>query len=157
MKRRRVTLSLKNTVLWNPSTDLDNGLYAFKPEALGFLKALVQHHEVYLVIQVNNNEEQQQIQHLLQQNHLQGFDERKILFCQKEQGKIHLVRHLEAQIHIEGGWEQDDGEEIVRQLKPFVPKIIWVQKHQRQVALGASVESVQNVTDTSFSKDLLSQ
>ncbi|KAI8060018.1 hypothetical protein BC940DRAFT_312970 [Gongronella butleri] len=157
MKRRRVTLSLKNTVLWNPSNDMENSVHAFKSDALTFLKALVRQHEVYIVAQVNNDEEREQLAALLEETPLEGFDPRKIVWCEKEEGKVHLVRHLESQIHIEGGWEQDDGEDVVRQLKPFVPKIIWVQKQSRHVPLGASVEMVQDVVDTSFAKDVLAQ
>lgn len=116
---------------------------------------------------MSNEEEKEQMEHLLDNCRLEGLDRRRVLFCSTEEGKIHLIRHLESQLHIEGGWEYDDGEDIVRKIRPFVPKVIWVITKRRRSSfnqanlkaddhgvVGNNVELTDHLVDTSLAKDL---
>lgn len=47
-----------------------------------------------------------------------------------------MIRHLEPAVHIEGGWEQDDGEDIVRKIRTFVGKVVWVITRRRRSSFG---------------------
>ncbi|KAI8344850.1 hypothetical protein BC941DRAFT_366443 [Chlamydoabsidia padenii] len=164
-KRKRVTISLKNTILWNPSSDTSSPNYAFHEHGQSLLSQLCKQHLVTIIIHVSDEEEKQQMEQLL--DSVEGLDRQRILFCSTEEGKIHLIRHLESQIHIEGGWECDDGEDIVRKLRPFVQKVIWVITKRRrssfnqsnlkvddQGILGANVELTDHLVDTSLARDL---
>jgi hypothetical protein len=104
---------------------------------------------------------------LLDNCRLEGLDRRRVLFCSTEEGKIHLIRHLESQLHIEGGWECDDGEDIVRKIRPFVPKVIWVITKRRRSSfnqanlkaddhgvVGNNVELTDHLVDTSLAREL---
>ncbi|KAI9303375.1 hypothetical protein BJ944DRAFT_268521 [Cunninghamella echinulata] len=171
-KKKKVTISLKNTVLWNPSSDVTSPNHAFHEHGHELLSELVKQHDVYIIIHVNNEEQKEHMEHLLENANINQLDPRKVLFCSTEEGKIHLVRHLEPQIHIEGGWEEDDGEDIIRKLRPFIPKLIWVitkrrrssfntsKKQQQslkpedQGILGPNVELTDHLLDTSFAKEL---
>ncbi|KAI8089827.1 uncharacterized protein BX664DRAFT_261992 [Halteromyces radiatus] len=164
-KRKRVTISLKNTILWNPSSDVAIPNYAFHEHGQTLLSQLIQHHEVYIIIHVTSEEEQEEMKKLLES--LEGLDLRKVLFCSTEEGKVHLIRHLEPQLHIEGGWEYDDGEDMIRKLRPFVSKLIWVITKRRrssfnqstlkeddQGILGSNVELTDHILDTSLAREL---
>ncbi|CAO3587789.1 unnamed protein product [Absidia cylindrospora] len=166
-KRKRVTISLKNTILWNPSSDVETPNHAFHEHGQALLSQLLQQHEVYILIHVTGEEEKAQMEHLLENGVLEGLDMRKVLFCSTEEGKIHIIRHLEPQLHIEGGWEYDDGEDIIRKIRPFVAKAIWVITKRRrssfnqanlkaddQGILGSNVELTDHLLDTSLAKDL---
>lgn len=93
------------------------------------------------------------------------FDHRKVIYCSEEEGKVHIIRHIEPSIHIEGGWEMDDDEEIVKKLKPFVHKIIWLMTKKRRDSfkpenikqddhsiLGANVELSDSLINTSITQ-----
>jgi hypothetical protein len=83
---------------------------------------------------VNTEEEKEKIANLLENatNLNAHMDPRKIIYCSSEEGKIHIIRHIEPFIHVEGGWEKDDGEEIIKKLKPFVNKLIWIITKKRR-------------------------
>ncbi|CAO3650197.1 unnamed protein product [Cunninghamella blakesleeana] len=168
-KKKKVTISLKNTVLWNPSSDVSSPNHAFHEHGHELLLELMKQHDVYIIIHVNDEEQKEQMENLLENAGLEPMmDPRKVLFCSTEEGKIHLVRHLEPHIHIEGGWEYDDGEDIIRKLRPFIPKLIWVITKRRrssfnqkqnlkpddQGILGSNVELTDHLLDTSFAKEL---
>ncbi|KAI9360136.1 hypothetical protein BD770DRAFT_362208 [Pilaira anomala] len=135
--KKKITVSLKNTVLWNPSPDVDTPMYGFQEKSIQTLTRLSYLYDLYIIVQVNSDEEKGNIQQLLENaSSVDGLlfdsvDKRKILYCSEEEGKIHIVRHIEPFIHVEGGWEKDDGEEIVSKLKPFVSKIIWIMAKRR--------------------------
>lgn len=121
-------------MLWNPSPDLDTPIYGFKENSIQLLTRLSYLYDIYIIIHVNSAEEKQNIQHLIDNAATlkEHIDCRKIIYCSEEEGKIHIIRHIEPFIHIEGGWEKDDGEEIVKKLKPFVNKIIWLVTRRRR-------------------------
>ncbi|KAI9272618.1 hypothetical protein BDA99DRAFT_498765 [Phascolomyces articulosus] len=169
-KKRVLTLSLKNTVLWNPSSDVDTPNHAFHENAAIALNRLTQLYDVHVIIHVSSDDEREQINRLLQNAGLleKGLlDPRKILWCATEEGKIHMIRHIEPAVHIEGGWELDDGEDIVRKLRPFVSRLIWVITRRRrssfnqarlkesdQGIIGANVELAEKLLETSIGNEL---
>ncbi|KAI9490812.1 hypothetical protein BDB00DRAFT_768262 [Zychaea mexicana] len=169
-KKRVLTLSLKNTVLWNPSSDVDTPNHAFHENAAIFLNRLTQLFDVHVIIHVSSDDEKDQINQLLQNAGLleKGvLDTRKILWCSTEEGKIHMIRHIEPAVHIEGGWELDDGEDIVRKLRPFVPRLLWVITRRRrssfnqarlkesdQGIMGANVELADKLLETSVASEI---
>ncbi|KAI7886072.1 hypothetical protein K492DRAFT_217167 [Lichtheimia hyalospora FSU 10163] len=163
-----MTLSLKNTVLWNPSSDVDTPNHAFQEKAVTMITRLAQLYDIYTIIHINSDEERDQIYELLTKaGLLDVLDNRKILQCSTEEGKIHMIRHIEPHVHIEGGWELDDGEDIVRKLRPFVAKLVWVITRRRrssfnqarlkesdQGILGPNVELTEKLLDTSFAREV---
>lgn len=124
------------TALWNPSSDVDTPNHAFRENAAALLTQLSYIYDIYIIVHVNSEEERESIKVLLENAGLftsnQELDNRKVIFCQEEEGKIHIIRHIEPFIHIEGGWEKDDGEDIVKKLRPFVHKIVWVITKRRR-------------------------
>ncbi|KAI8390978.1 uncharacterized protein BYT42DRAFT_555077 [Radiomyces spectabilis] len=148
-KKEKLTISLKNTILWNPSSDVDVPNHAFHEHATTLLSRLSQLYDVYLLISVGSKEEQDQIQHLLDHAGLigsDGLDKRKILFCSTEEGKIHIVRHVEPYMHVEGGGELDDGGNSVKKLQPFVPKLLWIATRGKYKEADKSASNIE-VTD----------
>jgi hypothetical protein len=99
---------------------------------------LSQLYDVYVIIHINSEEEKAQIHQLLKnanilnQSNQGSIDERKVLYCSSEEGKVHIIKHLEPSIHIEGGWEKDDGHILVQSLYevPSVQHIVWVVSNQ---------------------------
>lgn len=76
---------------------------------------------------MNSDKERHQISQLLNNNPNLLLDSRKILHCSSEQGKLHLIRHLQPHIHVEGGSESDDGSFLINQLD--VEQKIWIKKN----------------------------
>ncbi|CAO3690956.1 hypothetical protein G6F70_006280 [Rhizopus microsporus] len=170
--KKKMTISLKNTVLWNPSSDAS--MYAFHENAVQLLSKLTHLYDIYVIIHVSSDEERRVIQSLLENAQLftekkeSTLDSRKVLFCSEEEGKMHIIRHIEPSVHIEGGWERDDGEEIVKRLKPFVNRIIWVVTRRRrdsfrpenvkeedQAILGHNIEVSEKLIDTSVACEVM--
>ncbi|KAI8094895.1 uncharacterized protein B0P05DRAFT_523852 [Gilbertella persicaria] len=127
-KKKKLTLSLKNTILWNPSRDINRPNHAFHENTLSLLSRLSQLYDIYILIQINSAEEQDQIQQLLHNVNLfdgPSLDKRKILYCNSEEGKLHLIKHIQPHTHIEGGDEFANGHHIVQKLVE-IERIIWV-------------------------------
>lgn len=109
-------------------------MYAFQENSIQILTRLSCLYDIYVLVHVNSDDEKQAIQRLLENASstdglfVDGVDNRKIIFCSEEEGKIHIIRHIEPYIHVEGGGEKDDGEDIIQKLKPFVSKLIWIHK-----------------------------
>ena len=157
-------------MLWNPSSDVDTPNHAFHENAAIALNRLTQLYDVHIIIHVSSDDEKDQINRLLQNAGLlenNVLDPRKILWCSTEEGKIHMIRHIEPAVHIEGGWELDDGEDIVRKLRPFVSRLIWVITRRRrssfnqarlkesdQGIMGANVELAEKLLETTLGKEL---
>jgi hypothetical protein len=113
-------------------------------------------YDIYIIIHVDAEEDATPFQRLMMDEGLfssdAGLDSRKILFCQTEEGKIHIIRHIEPFCHIEGGLENDDGEEIVDKLKPFVSKITWIT--QRDVT-KPHVDIAKSLLNTSVAREVM--
>lgn len=116
-------------------------MYAFQENSIQILTRLSCLYDIYVIVHVNSDEEKHNIQTLLASSStdglfLDGLDNRKIIFCSEEEGKVHIIRHIEPSIHVEGGWEKDDGEDIIKKLKPFVSKLIWIITKRRRDSVG---------------------
>ncbi|CAG8493812.1 12708_t:CDS:2 [Ambispora gerdemannii] len=122
IRRKQMSISLKDTLIWNPSNDPDSPNYAFVENVLALLQVLTKSYDIHLVAPVRNDQEKEQILSLFRNADLfSSIDERKVLFCETEEGKIHIVRHLESPIHIEGGTA-----ETVDLVRGFVERIVWI-------------------------------
>ncbi|KAH8548337.1 hypothetical protein BGW37DRAFT_460902 [Umbelopsis sp. PMI_123] len=136
-RKRVMTISLKNTILWNPSSDVNSPNHAFQERATHLLQQLSNYYHIYIIVHMNSPSERAQIDEMLTNSGIFNFiDRRKLLYCETEEGKIHMIRHLEPAVHIEGGWEKDDGEDIVRKIRSFVGKVVWVITRRRRSSFG---------------------
>lgn len=148
-------------------------MYAFQESSIQILTRLSCLYDIYVIVHVNSEQEKENIQSLLENASstdglfADGVDNRKIIFCSEEEGKIHIIRHIEPFIHVEGGWEKDDGEDIIKKLKPFVTKLIWIitkrrrdsfkpenVKIQDQGILGNNVELSDLLMNTSIAQQV---
>ncbi|CAG8594883.1 15272_t:CDS:2 [Funneliformis caledonium] len=124
-KKKTISISMKNTLLWNPSTDPDSPNHAFYESIVPFLHQLSKIYVIHLVCPVSSTQEKEQILGLLRSAKLfssKVIDERRVLFCESDEGKIHIIRHLEASVHVEGGV---NGEEAVEMVRGFVGSVLW--------------------------------
>lgn len=101
---------------------------------------------------MNSEQERHQIHQLLNNANLL-VDPRKILYCSTEQGKLHLIKHIQPSIHIEGGWEMDDGRFIIEQLKNDVEQKIWI-KSTSEEEVGGNIQCVDNILKTCIAKQV---
>ncbi|KAI8804003.1 hypothetical protein BJ742DRAFT_857150 [Cladochytrium replicatum] len=124
--KRVLTISVKNIILWNPSPDPMNPNYAFNEALLPYLTKLYasQLYDIYLITVVSSDKEEEQITELLSSSTSgllsSGLDPRKILFCDTEEGKSHIVRHIEPHIHV------DSVDSALLKLIGHVPKLIRI-------------------------------
>ncbi|GAA5805413.1 hypothetical protein HPULCUR_010929 [Helicostylum pulchrum] len=161
--RRNITREPTNeTVLWNPSPDVDRPMYGFQEKSIQILTRLSYIYEVYIIVQVNSTEEKENIQELLENAasvdglFFDSIDKRKVLYCSEEEGKMHIIRHIEPFIHVEGGWEKDDGQDIVNKLKPFISKIIWIMTKKKldSILPTKNIELSDLLIDTSIAQQV---
>ncbi|CAG8513118.1 4498_t:CDS:2 [Acaulospora colombiana] len=127
-KKKTMSISMKNVLLWNPSPDPEAPNHAFYENIIPFLNHLAQLYVIHLVCPVDSSQEREQILCLLRNANLFSsnvIDERRVLFCETQEGKIHIIRHLEANVHVEGG---TNGEETVEMVRGFVDKVIWLMQ-----------------------------
>lgn len=111
--------------------------HAFQERATYLLQQLSNYYHIYVIVHMNSPQEKDQIDEMLTNSGIFRYiDRRKLLYCETEEGKIHMIRHLEPAVHIEGGWEQDDGEDIVRKIRTFVGKVVWVITRRRRSSFG---------------------
>ncbi|KAJ3072654.1 hypothetical protein HDU98_003177 [Podochytrium sp. JEL0797] len=132
-----VSISIANIIMWNPSTDKAHPTFAFHPESLRFLTQLLQsplRPTVTLIATVSSKEQEDQIMHLLDSNALfsKGLDERRVLFCDTVQGRVHLVKHLGSLVHV------DDDDQVLMDLLPHVKRLIRVKRTIR-VSIEADI------------------
>ncbi|CAB4433399.1 unnamed protein product [Rhizophagus irregularis] len=88
---------MKNTLLLNPSSDLDSPNHAFIENIVPFLHQLSKIYVIHLICPVSSEQEKQQILGRLRNSKLfssKVIDERRVLFCESDQGKIHIIRKL---------------------------------------------------------------
>lgn len=163
-----MTISLKNTILWNPSSDVNSPNHAFHERSTYLLQQLSSHYHIYIIVHMNSPQERELIDEMLTNSGMFKFiDRRKLLYCETEEGKIHMIRHLEPAVHVEGGWEQDDGEDIVRKIRTFVGKVVWVITRRRRSSfgkdgvkagdediIGPNVEITEKVIESSLAREV---
>ncbi|TPX47634.1 hypothetical protein SeMB42_g00418 [Synchytrium endobioticum] len=124
--RRLVTISAKNIIFWNPSKDPEHPNYAFLEGAIPTLSSILQsdHYDIHIIIVVESDLEVSQITNLMNSSGLAaaGLDSRRVLFCATEEGKSHIIRHIEPAIHI------DSNDDVISRLAPFVNRIVRVRQ-----------------------------
>ncbi|CAO3594694.1 unnamed protein product [Absidia cylindrospora] len=138
------------------------------------LSRLCQRYEVYLLIHTNNEDDHEQIQRLITpiigdaSSSTSLLDKSRVIYCQDELAKVDLVQNvLRPAIHVEGGWELDDGEDIVRGLHLSVSKLVWVITRRRRTSFNKenmkpedhdllfdSVELTDSLLDTSLAREV---
>jgi hypothetical protein len=141
-------------------------MYAFHENVLQLIIRLTYVYDIYIIIHISSVKERDRIQFLLENT--QGglftggyMDHRKIIYCSEEEGKVHIIRHIEPVIHIEGGWEEDDGEKIVKRLQPFVNKIVWIVTKRKMDLMKSdhdlkhNVELTERLVDTSIAHEVM--
>jgi hypothetical protein len=117
------------TILWNPSRDPQIPNYAFIEYVLPFLNTLSTAYTITLISPVSTPEERTAITSLLRNAGLfEGvIDPRRVLFCEMEEGKVHIIKHIGASVHIEGA-SGAEGESIVENIRNFVGRVVWIVK-----------------------------
>ncbi|CAG8625736.1 5871_t:CDS:2 [Paraglomus brasilianum] len=101
--KRHMSISMKDTILWNPSRDPRKPNYAFIESVLPFLHKISNYYTITLITPVSTPEERVAIISLLRHAGLfEGvIDERRVLFCETEVGKVHIIKHIGASVHVE--------------------------------------------------------
>lgn len=106
------------------------------------------------MVQMSHELERHQIQQLLNNANL-AIDSRKILYCSTEQGKLHLIKHIQPSIHVEGGGELDDGQFIIDQLKSSnIEQRIWITSSDNHTTTDSNLQCVDNILKTSIAKQV---
>ncbi|KAI8878686.1 hypothetical protein K501DRAFT_195232 [Backusella circina FSU 941] len=165
-----MTISLKNTILWNPSKDIQSPNHAFNENTVLLLSRLAQAYEVHLVSHTNTSAEKKQICGLLRNAHidssknLQESMVDQVHYCRTEQDKIQLMKRLRPSIHVEGGWEMEDGHSIIGQILNgigSVNKLVWVVSnlkrklhYQDEFSEADALEFTDNITHSSLAREL---
>lgn len=126
-------------------------MHAFHENTVLLLNQLVQLYDIYVMIHITSDQERHQIHQLLNNANLL-IDPRKVLYCSSEQGKLHLIKHIQPAIHVEGGWELDDGSLIMEQLAASVEQKIWISKKNVQIDHDESIEYADNILKTCLAK-----
>ena len=80
------------------------------------------------------------------------IDERRVLFCETEVGKVHIIKHIGASVHVEGATGVV-GENIVEDVRTFVGKVVWVVKRLDRERDGESDGSGKEKHETSESSE----
>ncbi|CEP16834.1 hypothetical protein [Parasitella parasitica] len=156
--KKKLTISMKNTILWNPSKDVNNPNHAFYENTVSLLFKLAQVYDIYVIIHMNSNEERHQIHQLFVNANLLNplvIDESKFLWCSSEQGKLHMINHISPSIHVEGGWENDNGSNIIYNLR--VEHMIWIGHQQKSVPSDinrSNIETADQILCTSIAKQV---
>lgn len=97
------------------------------------LRQLCQIYDVYILVKLNSDSERSQIEKLLKNADLpEQFDMQHVVYCSTEDEKIQIVRKLSPSVHVEGGWELDDGVDAVQKLHSHTRKLIWVNARRRR-------------------------
>ncbi|KAG1452256.1 hypothetical protein G6F46_006368 [Rhizopus delemar] len=129
--KKKMTISLKNTVLWNPSRDIQLPNHAFQENAIRLLIELSTAYDMYVMIHMNTDQDRNQIDQLMTSAHLfDTIDRRKVLYCSSEEGKVQLIHQIDPVVHVEGGWELDDGKKMMERLS--VDRVIWILANQKK-------------------------
>jgi len=97
---------------------------------VGALLKLITQNDVYLITQVETDEEEHEIRRLLDETGIlwAGLSLQKVLFSQTAEGRVHMSRQLDTHFHI------DDNPEVISMLKAFVPQLLYITKDRKSAA-----------------------
>jgi hypothetical protein len=110
-----------------------------------YLQSLLDHHyDIYLISVVSSTEEEENIRSLIQVSGWlkHGLDSSKILFCSTEQGKVHMVRHVDPSLHMD--WNP----EVLIELSPFIPLLFAVPKPSQSLQAYSNIEILSSILDS---------
>eukprot|EP01117_Protostelium_nocturnum_P019179 TRINITY_DN8245_c0_g1_i1.p1 TRINITY_DN8245_c0_g1~~TRINITY_DN8245_c0_g1_i1.p1 ORF type:complete len:248 (-),score=51.14 TRINITY_DN8245_c0_g1_i1:232-975(-) len=114
-------------ILFQKKKNAKDELVIIPTGASAIIKLLGQN-DVYLLTQVDSDEEELQINRILDETGIlwAGLNPSKSLFCSQSKGKVHMVRQLEAHLYA------DDDYEVINDLKPFVPHLLYISPNLPQ-------------------------
>eukprot|EP00126_Sphaerothecum_destruens_P006251 Sdes_comp19282_c0_seq4m10316 len=107
VERPGLRLSLSGEIIANEeNSPAENLFLVLKIDTLAMLRKMCDSFDVFLVVQIKQMEEQCVWLKCLSAAGFfnQCLDERKVVFCTSSEGKSHIVRHIEPQIHIDGSF-----------------------------------------------------
>ncbi|XP_049851515.1 uncharacterized protein LOC126326128 [Schistocerca gregaria] len=92
--------------------------------------------DVYLLTKCGSDQEESQIRQLLIQENISGLEPHKLLFCETEAGRIHMVRQLEPDLVVSGSLP------MLKELEKWVPNLLCTRKgvSDGRVAFGAMAD-----------------
>ncbi|KAI9473510.1 MAG: hypothetical protein EXX96DRAFT_578298 [Benjaminiella poitrasii] len=153
IKKKKMTISLKNTILWNPSKDIDTPNHAFHENTVSLLVKLAQLYDIYAIAHITSDQEHEQIHHLL--SNVNFSSPSKVFYCHSEDAKLSIIQHIRPTIHVEGGWEQDNGQYILDKLeKNRVERVIWITSLAHDKPSYNITESSHHILNTSIAKQV---
>ncbi|KAJ2786591.1 hypothetical protein GGI15_001396 [Coemansia interrupta] len=133
-RRALVTLSANGILL--------DGLHV-RPSARAIVEHLEGAYRVYVVVRVAQAEDEERVVRVLEDAGV--ADRRRVLVCQTDEGRAHLVRHLLTAGGVAHAGHVDTDAQVVRRLAPVLRRVVHVAGAQEAPA-GPSVECVDSVT-----------
>lgn len=83
------------------------------------------------MIHMNTEQDRTQIDRLMTSAHLfDTIDKRKVIYCSSEEDKVQLIQQIDPVVHVEGGWELDDGKKMMERLS--IDRVIWILANQKK-------------------------
>ncbi|KAI9205391.1 uncharacterized protein BJ171DRAFT_72956 [Polychytrium aggregatum] len=127
--KKVLTISAKNVLLWNPSPDPSQPNFAFRESCIPFLQNMLQHGRwlIHIIVVVSSDKEEEQIKALFEASGLYeaGLDPKRVLFCESEMGKSHIVRHINPACHVDGS------DQVIEYLATVLPQVIRIDPQSR--------------------------
>ncbi|KAI8990093.1 hypothetical protein BDB01DRAFT_903759 [Pilobolus umbonatus] len=166
-KKKTMTISIKNTVLWNPSRDVNTPNHAFHENSVFLLNKLSENYDIHIIVHMNTPQERAQIYALLDNANLllsdpklAVLDEERVHYCSSEDEKTQLIEAINPSIHIEGGWELENGKNTIQTLlqKKSVETVIWIIPNNSpdrttfNENIGLNLELVEHIFSSSVAK-----
>lgn len=148
--------------------------FSFLPQAISFLERLLEFnaYDVLLITELSSAAEKGQVVDLFSSSSLAAsglFDIRKLLFCTTVDGRVHMVRHLEPVVHVEGPLVKLPKDSPMERLWQFIPRMIRVGRPEtalKKTAVdswdskpdvpveGGNVETVDSLMNSSLAKEI---
>ncbi|KAJ2368683.1 hypothetical protein IW150_005343, partial [Coemansia sp. RSA 2607] len=137
-RRPLVTISAESILL--------DGLHVL-PQARAIVEHLEHTYAVYVVARVAQTEDTERIIRVLEDARV--AQRSRVLFCQTDEGRAHLVRHLLTAGGGAHGGHVDTDAQVVNRLAPILHRVVYVSgasDSAHEVPVGPSVERVDSIT-----------
>ncbi|KAJ1720815.1 hypothetical protein LPJ53_004603 [Coemansia erecta] len=137
-RRPLVTISANGILLDGPHV---------RPQARAIIQHLERTYAVYVVVCVAQAEDEERVLHTLEDAGVAGRNH--VLFCQTDEGRAHLVRHLLTAGSVTHAGHVDTDAQVVRRLAPVLRRVVYVSdasKGGHELPAGPSVECVDSIT-----------
>lgn len=100
------------------------------------LKRLTTLFEVYIIVQVEDDKGEENVRQALQPFIASNaLDERKVVFCETEIGKVSVVREIESELHV------DESLVVIRELSRFVPFVVLCSLNADKITISSAGSS----------------